>query len=272
MSLSLLLLRCPACLLHLIWMVFKMVGRWPYSYCFVRCCLDLFNIARSIIPWPNLTRVLPVGQIGLWSFTILHHHHHHHHHAASTDFPVPLLPLVSIVHRSRQVFHATSCTSLMSLSLLLLRCPACLLHLIWMVFKMVGRWPYSYCFVRCCLDLFNIARSIIPWPNLTRVLPVGQIGLWSFTILHHHHHHHAASTDFPVPLLPLVSIVHRSRQVFHATSCTELLKIGSSWSSKTCTTVWMNPLEYIAYEFVLTSPAVSCMSSSSNLDGFQDGW
>ena len=36
--------------------------------------------------------------------------------------------------------------------------------------------------------------------------------------------------DFPDSLPPLISIVHRSRQVFHATSCicTELLQIGSS--------------------------------------------
>ena len=32
------------------------------------------------------------------------------------------------------------------------------------------------------------------------------------------------------------------------------------------------PQEYIAYEFVLTSPAVSCMSGSSNEDSFRDGW
>ena len=31
------------------------------------------------------------------------------------------------------------------------------------------------------------------------------------------------------------------------------------------------PLAYIAYEFVLTSPAVSRMSDSSNLDCFRDG-
>ena len=57
------------------------------------------------------------------------------------------------VHRS---------TSLMSSSLLLWQCPACLVHLIWIVFVMGGRWPYSWCFVGCCLqDLFNIARSIL---------------------------------------------------------------------------------------------------------------
>ena len=57
------------------------------------------------------------------------------------------------VHRS---------TSLMSSSLLLQQCPACLVRLILIAFVMGGRWPYSCCFVGCCLqDLFNIARSII---------------------------------------------------------------------------------------------------------------
>ena len=57
------------------------------------------------------------------------------------------------VHRS---------TSLMSSSLLLQQCPACLVRLTGIVFVMGGRWPYSWCFVGCChQDLFNIARSIL---------------------------------------------------------------------------------------------------------------
>ena len=56
------------------------------------------------------------------------------------------------VHRS---------TSLMSSSLLLQQCPACLVHLTWIVFVMWGRWPYSWCFVGCCRqDLFNIVRTL----------------------------------------------------------------------------------------------------------------
>ena len=42
------------------------------------------------------------------------------------------------VHRSR---------SLMSLSLLLQQCPACLVCLTWIVFVIGGRWPYSWCLV-----------------------------------------------------------------------------------------------------------------------------
>ena len=57
------------------------------------------------------------------------------------------------VHRS---------TSLMSSSLLLQKCPSCLLCLTWVVFVMGGRWPYTWCFVGCCLqDLFTITRSIL---------------------------------------------------------------------------------------------------------------
>ena len=57
------------------------------------------------------------------------------------------------VHRS---------TSLMSLSLLLQQCPACLVRLTWIVFVMGGMWLSSWCFEGCCLqDLFNIACSIL---------------------------------------------------------------------------------------------------------------
>ena len=51
-------------------------------------------------------------------------------------------------------------TSLMSSSLLLQQCPACLVRLTWIVFAIGGRWPYSWCLVGCCCqDLFRIARS-----------------------------------------------------------------------------------------------------------------
>ena len=55
------------------------------------------------------------------------------------------------VHRS---------TSVMSSSLLLQQCPACLVRLTCIVFVMGGRWPYNWCLVGCCRqDLFNIARN-----------------------------------------------------------------------------------------------------------------
>ena len=53
-------------------------------------------------------------------------------------------------------------TSLMSSSLLLQQCPACLVRLTWIVFVIGGSWPYSWCLVGCCRqDLFKITRSIL---------------------------------------------------------------------------------------------------------------
>ena len=50
MSLSLLLQQSPTCLVHFIWMVLEIGGRWPYTCCFKGCCFqDLFNIACSIL-------------------------------------------------------------------------------------------------------------------------------------------------------------------------------------------------------------------------------
>ena len=85
---------------------------------------------------------------------------------------------------------------------------------------------------------------------------------------------HIASMDLPDCLSPPVSIVHHSQEVFKAISCigTELLYIGSSWLFCLCLSMWRGPLEYITYEFILTSPAVSHMSGSSNFDSFHDGW
>ena len=59
-------------------------------------------------------------------------------------------------------------TSLMSSSLLLQQCPACLVRLTWILFVMGGRWLYSWCLVGCYRqDFFNIARNILG--NYTRM-------------------------------------------------------------------------------------------------------
>ena len=119
-----------------------------------------------------------------------HHHHHHHHHIAlvarisltlsrhsslsfialgrsSGQHPVSPHSCWMYVRAGRPAF-ARPCvgvhksTSLMSSSLLLQQCPACLVRLTWIVFVIEGRWPYSWCLVRCCRqDLFKIARSIL---------------------------------------------------------------------------------------------------------------
>ena len=120
----------------------------------------------------------------------LHHHHHHHHHVVplarisltlsrhfslsfiASDRSSGLHPVSShsccmyvraglpAFARPYAGFHRS--TSLMSSSLLLQQCPACLVRLTWIVFVMGGRWPYSWCLVGCYrLDLFNIARNIL---------------------------------------------------------------------------------------------------------------
>ena len=108
--------------------------------------------------------------------------------AGSTDIPEPLSPLFPIFHRpgrssGQHPVSSHSCwmyvragrpafarpcvgvhksTSLLSSSLLLQQCPACLVRLTWIVFVIGGRWPYSWCLVGCCCqDLFKIARSIL---------------------------------------------------------------------------------------------------------------
>ena len=113
-----------------------------------------------------------------------HHHHHHYHHVVlvarisltlSRKFSLSFiasgrssgLHTVSwhscwmYVRAGRPAF-ARPCVgvhksrSLMSSSLLLQQCPACLVRLTWIVFVIGGRWPYSWCLVGCCRqDLFN---------------------------------------------------------------------------------------------------------------------
>ena len=52
--------------------------------------------------------------------------------------------------------------SIMSSSLLLQQCSACLFRLIWMVFEIGYRYPYSFFFVGCCFqDFLNIALNIL---------------------------------------------------------------------------------------------------------------
>ena len=75
---------------------------------------------------------------------------------------------------------------------------------------------------------------------------------------------HATSTDIPDLLSPPLPIVHRFRRVLRATSriLTELLYVDASWSPLLCWAMWRGPLEYITYELVPTSPAMSCMSGN----------
>ena len=114
---------------------------------------------------------------------------HHHHHVAlvarisltlsrhsslsfialgrsSGQHPVSSHSCWMYVHAGRPAFARPSVgvhksTSLMSSSLLLQQCPACLARLTWIVFVIGGRWPYSWCLVGCChQDLFRIAQYL----------------------------------------------------------------------------------------------------------------
>ena len=121
---------------------------------------------------------------------VYNHHHHHHHHIvlaariSLTLFRHSSLSFIALGRSSgQQPVSSHSCwmyvragrpafarpcvgihksTSLMSSSLLLQQCPACLVRLTWIVFVIGGRWPYSWCLVGCCRqDLLRIARSIL---------------------------------------------------------------------------------------------------------------
>ena len=105
------------------------------------------------------------------------HHHHHHHIVLAARISLTLfrhssLSFIALGRSSgQQPVSSHSCwmyvragrpafarpcvgihksTSLMSSSLLLQQCPACLVRLTWIVFVIGGRWPYSWCLVGCC--------------------------------------------------------------------------------------------------------------------------
>ena len=119
--------------------------------------------------------------------TLIYHHHHHHialvarisltisRHSSlsfialgrsSGQHPVSSHSCWMYVHRGRPAF-ARPCvgvhksTSLMSSSLLLHQCPACLVRLTWIVFVIGGRWLYSWCLVGCCRQDIVIHRQTV---------------------------------------------------------------------------------------------------------------
>ena len=124
-----------------------------------------------------------LGQTWLRSptlLTLLTHHHHHVVPLARISLTLSRHFSLSFIASGRSpglhLISSQSCfmyvlagspalarrPALMSSSLLLQQCPACLVRLTWIVFVMGGRWPYSWCFVGYCRqDLFNIARNIL---------------------------------------------------------------------------------------------------------------
>ena len=122
--------------------------------CVCRCVYDDDNhhhhvtlsarISRTLsLATPYYRSLLPACPLG---------HIPYGYRVAVCRFELIVLPLLVHVKGSTGINHS---------SLLLLQCPACLVRLIFIVFVMGGRWPYSCCFAGCCLqDLFNIARCI----------------------------------------------------------------------------------------------------------------
>ena len=105
------------------------------------------DIPVPFSPLPPYRQLLPAG---------LQSYIPYQNRAAVCRFELVILPLLGHV----EGVHWSS--SLMISSLLLQQCPTCLVHLTWIVFMMGGKWPYSCCFVGCCLhDLFNIAHNIL---------------------------------------------------------------------------------------------------------------
>ena len=107
-------------------------------------------------------------------YNIFNKNHHHHHIALVARISLTLsrhssLSFIALGRSSgQQPVSSHSCwmyvragrpafarpcvgihksTSLMSSSLLLQQCPACLVRLTWIVFVIGGRWPYSWCLV-----------------------------------------------------------------------------------------------------------------------------
>ena len=135
----------------------------------------------------------------------------------------------------------------------------------------------------------GVAPSPTPWcSKLSKREPSGHPRLWSPTLLTYEGNAIAlgcnvecpysitpsscrvTGTDFLSPTTRLYrpSLPTSPPDNIHVRK--ELLQICSSWSSNTCSSVWRDPQENVASEFVLTSTMfrVSC---SSDLDGFRDG-
>ena len=164
----------------------------PYGLVwFYRSCYWLSpSLVHCVIKKNNRkSRWLSIRKCCCLFFFLCNNYHHHHHvvplarislilsHHSSLLFiasgrssglhPVSSHSCCIYVRAGRPVFawpyagiHRS--TSLMSSSLLLQQCPACLVRLTWIVFVMGGRWPYSWYLVGCCCqDLFNIAYNIL---------------------------------------------------------------------------------------------------------------
>ena len=105
-----------------------------------------------------------------------YHHHHHHQHNKVVLIAQNSLTLTLTIYPYNPLFWAGLLNSavvynsllvhswvgdhkrmlLMSLFLFLQLCPACFVHLTWMVCEMGSRWLYKCCFVGCCFQFVRV--------------------------------------------------------------------------------------------------------------------
>ena len=129
---------------------------------------------------------------------------------------------------------------------------------VWSNFSFFHNSQWITFLTQLCLDLHSFCPSLLH--SLMMWLIVLSLSLHNqhllfccklliFALISSSSSCHAASTDLPDPLLPCVSIVHHSQEVFQATFwfSTELLYIGSSWSPYLCPSMYRGPQEYITY-------------------------
>ena len=122
---------------------------------------------------------------------------------------------------------------------------------------------------------FSVIFSYLLFTRLQRDTDShSNIYIYIYICYHFHHPCHAISFDILDLFSPHLPIPHCFQQILRATSRigTELLYVGSGWTSCFCSCMERGPQEYITYELVPTSPAVTRVSVSSNLDSFRYGW
>ena len=87
----------------------------------------------------------------------------------------------------------------------------------------------------------------------------------------------AISADIPDPLSLPLPIVHCFQQVFRVTSSigTELLYVGSGWSSSLCSSMWSGVhrcTSVMSSSLLLQHSTEGLARLDRNLDSFRDGW
>ena len=133
-------------------------------------------------------------------------------------------------------------------------CPDCIfeIHQLWQ--SGFGR-VYSNSNSNCCCSCSFEAEII-------------KIGQSSHKMYSNYHHHHVA----PLARISLTLSRHFSLSFIASGRSLGLHPVSShSCCMYVCTSICGGPQEYIAYELVFASPAVSRVSGSSNLYSFRDG-